>query len=365
MRILDLQKMVPALYEAGTSIHLVGPPGCGKSDVTASWPEILGAKYGEEFGYYETLVPGIDAPDVRGFLVPTKVKEKDGGEYATSFFTRPAILPSKEYLESHPRGILVLDERNAGDLLTQKALAPLVLWKRIGEFSLPKGWLVVSCSNRVQDRAGVIRPPTHLVNRERTIDITPDVTSWAVWAEANGIHPMGVAFAKKFPGVVFTDSVPKEDGPFCTPRSFTSAMKLLANLAGTDDKGRPNMALPMDPLVQELVAGDVGHGASAQMFAFFKLHDQLPDIEDIEQDPVNAKCPDKLDAAYAAAQLCIHYVKPNNVDKLWTYCERLPKEIQVSTAKSLIEKSGGVLLNSKKLSAWIAANRTLVVNTMG
>jgi energy-coupling factor transporter ATP-binding protein EcfA2 len=362
MRILDMLKMVPHWYEAGTSIHLIGPPGCGKSDVTQLFPEILSKKYKEKFGYFEVLVPGIDAPDVRGFLVPTK-DPKTG--QATSFFTRPPILPSEEYLKEHPRGILVLDERNAGDLLTQKALAPLVLWKRLGEYSLPPGWLIISCSNRIADRAGVIKPPTHLVNRECTIPLTPDVTSWAVWAEQRGMHPMGVAFAKKFPGVVFTDAVPKDDGPFCTPRSFTAALTMLTNMAGKDAKGNFNMELPNDTLTQESVAGNVGAGSSAQMFAFFKLHDQLPDLEDIEKDPSKAKCPQSLDAAYAAAQLCIHYAKSSNVDKLWEYCERLPKEIQTSTAKSLIHSSGGVLLNSKRLSKWIAANRALVVATMG
>lgn len=361
MRILDLQKMVPHLYESGTAVHIIGPPGCGKSDITKEWPNILQPRYKEKFGFFDVLVPGIDAPDVRGFLVPTK--DKNGS--ATSFFTRPPIMPSEDYLKEHPRGVLVLDERSAGDMLTQKALAPLVLWKTLGEYKLPPGWLIVSCSNRVKDRAGVIKPPTHLVNRERTLNLTPDAHSWAVWAEARGMHPMGIAYAKKFPGNVFSDSVPKDDGPFSTARSFTSALQLLTNMAGTNAKGEYNMELPSDPLTQEMVSGDVGDGASATMFAFFKLHDQLPDLEDIEKDPSKAKCPTSLDAAYAAAQLCIHYAKPGNVDKLWEYCERLPKEIQTSTAKSLIHSSGGVLLNSKRLSKWIASNRALVVATMG
>jgi hypothetical protein len=361
MRILELQKMVPHLYKSGTAVHLIGPPGCGKSDITREWATQLSAVYGEEVGYMDVLVPGIDAPDVRGFLVPTKTAS---GE-ATSFFTRPAVLPSKEYLEKHPRGILVLDERNAGDMLTQKALASLVLWKTLGEYKLPPGWLVVSASNRVKDRAGVIKPPTHLVNRERTIQLTPDVTSWAVWAEARGMHPMGIAFAKQQPGVVFTQEVPPGDGAFCTPRSYTSALGMLTNMAGQDADGNPNLEMPCDPLTQEAVAGDIGDGASAQLFAFLKLHDQLPTIDDIEDDPDKAKCPKDLSAAYAAAQLCIHYAKSKNVDKLWRYCERLPKEIQTATAKSLIHSSGGALLNSKALGSWIAKNRALVVATMG
>jgi hypothetical protein len=113
-----------------------------------------------------------------------------------------------------------------------------------------------------------------------------------------------------------------------------------------------------------VVAGSVGDGTAAQMFAFFKLHDKLPDIEDIEKDPMKAKCPDQLDAAYAAVQICIHYAKATNVDKLWTYVERLPKELQVSAAVSLVKKSGGMLINSKNLGQWVAKNRALITNVL-
>lgn len=254
----------------------------------------------------------------------------------------------------------MLDERNAADLLTQKAVAPAVLWKRFGEEYLPEGWMIVSASNRMEDRAGVIRPPTHLVNRECTISIEPDVTSWAIWAEAHEIHPMMVAFAKSMPGVVFSETVPKADGPFCTPRSFTAASNLVADAAGVDDKGRPNAAVPVSSLLQQMVGGNIGDGATAQLFAFLKVGDQLPTIDEIEKDPKKAKCPTDLSAAYAAVQLCIHHASPDKVDVLWEYCERLPKELQVSAAKSLVEKGRGVLINSKALSKWIMANRALI-----
>lgn len=367
MRMLDLIKIAPDLYEARTAVHLVGPPGCGKSDVLKyDIRSLLSEKYGEEFGFCGDaeeawLLPTLDAPDIRGFLVPTK--DPKTGE-AASYFTRSPMLPSDEYLAKYPRGIFVIDERNAADLLTQKATAPIVLSKLFGTKRLPEGWMVISASNRVSDRAGVIRPPMHLTNRECIINIDNDVTSWAVWAEKHGLHPMGVAYAKKFPGNVFADSVPNTDGPFSTARSFTAAVNFLSIKAGKNAKGEFNMALPSDPITQQVVAGHVGDGTAATMFAFFKLHDKLPDIEDIEKDPAKAKCPDALDAAYAAVQLCIHYAKPVNVDRLWQYVERLPKELQVSAAVSLVKKSGGTLINSKNLGAWVAKNRALITNVL-
>lgn len=368
MKILDLIKVFPALYEARTAVHIVGPPGGGKSDVLKyDIRQVLSDQYGEQFGFCGDaeeawLLPTLDAPDIRGFLVPTK--NPTSGE-AESYFTRSPLYPSDEYLAKHPRGLFVLDERNAADLLTQKSCAPIILSKLFGHRRLPDGWMVVSCSNRVGDRAGVIRPPMHLTNRECIINLEVDATSWAVWAERSGIHPMAVAFAKRMPGSVFSPEVPsKDDGPFPTARSYTAAARFLALQAGTDKKGNVNMNLPSDPLSQQVVAGLVGDGASAHMFAFFKLHDRLPDIEDVIKEPGKAKCPQELDAAYAAMQLCVHYTKPENVDAIWQYIERLPRELQVSSAVSLIKRSGGVLINSKALGAWVGKNRALVTNVL-
>lgn len=336
---------------------MVGRPGVGKSDIIKNeFRGALEAQYKEKFGFHDILLPTIDAPDVRGFLIPTKLA--DGTP--SSFFTRSAIIPSKEYLVAHPRGIMLIDERNAADMLTQKAIAPAVLSKRFGEEYLPEGWMIVSASNRKEDKSGVINPPKHLVNRERTLQIEADVNSWSLWAEDHGIHPMLVSFAKKSPGVVFGDEVPNHDGPFCTPRSFVSAAKLLGLMAGTDAQGRANMDIPITDLALQMVAGDIGDGASAQLFAHLKVADQLPTFDEIITDPKNAKCPKELGAAYAGGQMCIHYAEPGNIDKLWQYVERLPTELQVSIAKSLIPRGGGMLLNSKALSAWISKNRTLI-----
>lgn len=358
MRLLDLTKNAPVLYKSGTAIHLVGPPGVGKSDCIKNEFRMAleNAHNGEAFGFHDVLLPTVDAPDLRGFLLPTK--DKDG--HPSSFFTRSAVLPTKEYLQEFPRGIMVMDERSSADLLTQKASAPAVLWKRFGEEYLPEGWLIMSASNRVEDRAGVIKPPTHLVNRERTIPIEGDVLSWAIWAEDHGVHPMLIAFAKKMPGVVFSETVPKTDGAFCTPRSYVAAANLLSIVAGKDADGNPNMDIPQSGIVSEMVAGDIGAGACAQLMSFLKVADQLPTIQEILADPAKAACPTDLSAAYAAAQMILHYGKPDTIDKLWTYTERLPKEMQTTTAKQLVAKGAGALLNSKALSVWISKNRALI-----
>lgn len=357
MRLLEIVKQAPNLYESGTAVHLIGPPGLGKSDIVKNeFRQALSAHYAEDFGYHDVVVPTLDAPDFRGFLIPTK----DASGKPTSFFTRSAVMPSEEYLAAHPKGIMFLDERNQADQLTQKSLAPVVLSKRFGEHVLPTGWLVISASNRQQDGSGVGKALKHMVNRERTLFIEPDVVSWSIWAETRGVHPMLIAFAKTRPNIVFSDTVPKEDAPFCTPRSYVSAAGLMGRAAGTDKDGNPNMKIPNDGIMMQLVSGDIGDKAAAELFAYLKVADDLPTIEEVMADPKACKCPKELSAAYAAMQMCIHFVNPTNVDKLWAFAERFPKELQVSAARSLCEKGAGVLLNSKALSTWLVNNKALI-----
>ena len=363
MRVLDLIKLAPALYEAGDTVHLIGPPGVGKTQVIKN--EIvssLSAKYGEQFGFHDSLAPTLDAPDYKGFLIPSKSERGT----PTSFFTRSPELPSEEYLEKHPRGIYLVDELSSAEQLTQKALAPVLLERRFGNEILPKGWMVWAASNRMSDRAGVVRQPSHIRNRVREIPLENDALSWAVWAEAHGIHPLIIAWAKQHPTIAFCNEVPSTDRPFSTARSITRAANLMQVGLARDEEGRLiDLDLPTDVLVQQGVYGDIGEGAGADLFGFLKVWDQLPTLEEIMADPKQAKCPNDLSAGWAAGQMCIHYAKAGNINELWTYTERLPREVQVSMAKSLLERSGSALLNSPALIKWIHANKALITSSTG
>lgn len=361
-------RILVALYKSKTTLELIGPPGIGKSSVIRQFPSILSEALGIEMPPIspkpewrtEILLPSVDAPDVRGFMVPTK----DEGGRMVARYTRPALIPSHEVLAKYEHGIQFYDESNQADPIVTKGMAPMYLEQTLGEYSLPEGWWVVTASNRMSDRAGVVKEPMHVVNRKRKIYIQPDIVGLLEWMRDNGVHPMGIAFAKANPGVIFTEAVPADPRPFCTPRSFVSAMRFIQEVAGD------SMVLPTDHVTQECVEGDIGSAAST-FFGYIKVAEHLPTIDEILKAPDRAKLPPngRLDAAFAAREMCIHHVTSETVDPIWTYVMRLPRELQVSTAKILLDtknskgRAVGTLLNSKNFSKWVADNRALIVAT--
>jgi hypothetical protein len=171
---------------------------------------------------------------------------------------------------------------------------------------------------------------------------------------------------KQHPTIAMVNEVPAGDRPFSTARSVARVANLLQVGMERDSDGKlTDMALPDDSLTQQCVQGSIGEGAAADLFGFIKVFDQLPSLEDIEKDPLTAKCPKDLSAGWAAGQMCIHYAKSTNINNLWTYVMRLPKEVQVSMAKSLLERSGSQLLNAPALVKWIHANKALITSSTG
>ena len=291
MRLSELTQMIVPLYKTGTPLTLVGAPGIGKSDTVRALPDVLAEEFGQEFGLVVVEASTLDAPDVIGFLVPTKNAET--GE-AVARYTKPDIIRQIEGCGLE-HGILFIDEIGQADSLVQKALAPLFIEGKLGEYRVPEGWYIVAATNRVEDRAGVNKELTHFTNRQCRVEIDSNIDDWSAWARENGVHHMMLAFANFRPGVVMSDEVPSKPGPYCTPRSFTAAARFLGQLIAHDDEAE----IPSDGTTQAIVGGYIGEGSSAELFAFLKVHNLLPTFAEIIADPKKATVPpdDRLDAA--------------------------------------------------------------------
>lgn len=384
MTLRDLEMEAPFLYgpdeleDQRVAIHLRSGPGIGKSQcVGTTFKQALEEHFNEEFGFIQTFPTTLESPDVRGFPIPhkRKVTDEDGRERqeAVTIFTLSPIIRQVRDTGMR-RGILFIDERDQADMMVQKALAPLVLDRNIEGEALPPGWMVISASNEKKHRSGTIAPPAHLTNRERSIFIKGDVDTWASWAAAYGVHPLMIAFARDRAGLVFSGDVPADTTQaYCTPRSFVAANDYMMSKIGFDydaplpvnDPNRGRGGNDPDRITKAIVAGSIGAGVANELFGWLMVQDVLPDIRDVIKRPDTVELPpvQRMDAHYALSQMLVHYADDDNIEPLWTCAERMRKELQVSIAQQLIDKTGGTLMNSKKFSSWMSQNRAKIIST--
>lgn len=179
-------------------VFIWGPPGIGKSTLVQQFAESLGMPCVSLLG--SQLAP----EDIIG--VPQIV---DG----VSRFCPPQSIARKEPY------CLFLDELNACSQEVQKAFYSLIHERRLGEYVLPKGSIVIGAGNRAQDSAIVKPMSSALINRMMHVQLKVSHQDWLEWASANEIHPNVLEYIGIRPDHLWTQP-PKHEEPFSTPRSW-------------------------------------------------------------------------------------------------------------------------------------------------
>ncbi len=179
-------------------VFIWGAPGIGKSSIVEQFAKELGLDCVSLLG--SQLAP----EDIIG--VPQIVDGK-------SRFCPPVqIARDKPYC-------LFLDELNACSQEVQKAFYSLIHDRKIGEYSLPEGSIVIGAGNRAQDNAIVKTMSSALINRMFHIELVANHRSWLCWANEIGIHPNIIEYIGLRPDHLWS-TPPKTEEPFSTPRSW-------------------------------------------------------------------------------------------------------------------------------------------------
>ncbi len=179
-------------------VFIWGPPGIGKSSIVREFAESVGLVCVSLLG--SQLAP----EDLIG--VPQIV---DG----TSRFCPPSLIARKEPY------CLFLDELNACSHEVQKAFYSLIQERRIGEYTLPEGSVVIGAGNRAQDNA-IVRPMSSaLLNRMVHVHLRVSHRDWLEWAYQNDIHPLVTHYIETRPDHLWSQP-PKHEEPFSTPRAW-------------------------------------------------------------------------------------------------------------------------------------------------
>jgi hypothetical protein len=192
---------------------------------------------------------------------------------------------------------LFLDELNACSHEVQKAFYSLIHDRKLGEYSLPSGSIVVGAGNRAQD-AAIVRPMSSaLLNRMVHIHLVASARDWLEWARENSIHPLICDYIAQRPDHLWS-APPKHEEPFSTPRSWHMLSDSLHAFSGGDME-----KLPEQNVFEALAFGCLSPSHATQFKAFVKqIHSRYALDSIIKGDSKWPFKPEDRDVLYFLAQ---------------------------------------------------------------
>lgn len=179
-------------------VFIWGAPGIGKSALVEKFAEDVGLPCVSLLGSQLAPEDIIGIPQIKG---------------DTSEFLPPKMIARKEPY------VLFLDELNGCSQEVQKAFYSLIHERRVGEYHLPEGSVVIGAGNRAQDGAIVKTMSSALINRMFHVQLKADPNQWLMWAYENEVHPWITDYITQRPDHLFSEP-PKTEEPYSTPRSW-------------------------------------------------------------------------------------------------------------------------------------------------
>jgi|GEM_PF-75916 len=286
-------------------VFIWGPPGIGKSAIVEQYAQKIGLPCVSLLG--SQLAP----EDLIG--VPEIVDGK-------SRFCPPTSIARDEPY------VLFLDELNACTPDVQKAFYSLIHDRRIGEYNMPEGSIVIGAGNRKKDKA-LARPiASALVNRLIHVELDANAEQWITWGEKNHIHTMVLKYITMRPDHLLATQA-LDDAPFSTPRSWHMLSDALHCYEGEQ----------LNPeLIQVLSSGCLSAKHAGQFAAFGRnwLHPYTPEMILTGEEPIPYDNVEEAHFMLGSVRAYLLEKLPSSQDKLTEETEWL-----VLKAIELIEKT--------------------------
>ncbi len=255
-------------------VFIWGAPGIGKSALVQQFADDVGMPCVSLLGSQLAPEDIIGIPQIKG---------------ETSEFMPPKMIAQKEPY------VLFLDELNACSQEVQKAFYSLIHEKRIGEYHLPKGSVVIGAGNRAQDGAIVKTMSTALLNRMFHVQLVADPQQWLNWAYENRLHPWVIEYITQRPDHLLSEP-PKTEEPYSTPRSWHMLSDALK------EYGAGERELP-ERILRVLAYGAVSPSHAGMFLAFVKTAGNKNLLSQIiKGDAGFPSAPEDRDVLYFVAQ---------------------------------------------------------------
>jgi hypothetical protein len=241
----------------------------------------------------------------------------------------PATLPfegskNKKFDPARPI-LLFLDEMMQASPSVQTVAFQLVHERRIGEHTLMPNVYVVGASNRQSDRAGAHRMLTPLANRMTHVELSSNLDSWCNYIWSKNKSPVVTAFIRLRPDLLSTFDPNNQEPCFGSERSWEVVCDIL------DRKPPPDLRFA-------LVSGTVGEGSAAELEAFIRTWESMPDIDQLLEHPDKGEVPQEPAMLLAISAALAHRVTPENFNAVITYGDRMGNEYLMRTVKDCLRR---------------------------
>ena len=295
----ELESMIQKLYRSkirggrAKPIFIYGAPGIGKTQIVGQAADELGVpmlNLDLQFMAPEDFLGIPRAVEVEP-ADAAKYKETGDKKYLGQGITvsnPPAVLPRTNGPDGKG-GIIFLDEMNRANKMVLNSIMQFVQMGRLGEFTLPDKWVIVSAGNRPAE-ADVAEFDFALADRFTVVNFVPKVGDWAEWARKSGkVDDEIINFVERNEELFHYLDPDKGTLKFPTPRSWVDASAVLKDemIEAGVDKWQD---LPIG-VIYNIFADQIGPSAAAQLKAYLEVISKVSerDLEDILKNPKNAK----------------------------------------------------------------------------
>ena len=241
--------------------------------------------------------------------------------------------------------LIALDEIAKAANYIKNVLAPVIYDRRVGNYHMPEGSVVVCFTNlSIEGLGDSIQ--AHLRNRLVFVKMRkPTGDEWKVWALDNAVHPIVTAFVDMTPKVMesFLDYEPdgqyykgketdlsKENGYIFNPRGSQQAYATPRSLVAASDVlyGADADGLDDDTLEVGL-CGTVGDVTAQAMSSFIRFGRQITPMSRVVSDPTTAPLSDNPTAQLVQVfKFVADTTTREQAEAISTYVLRMVPEMQ-------------------------------------
>lgn len=220
IRILEVLKLATKARENNHVFNplFTGDAGLGKSAIcqefvsrmrTVGFPEAK-IQPNKNYGFLDLRIAYMEAPDFIGF----PETEEIAGVKRTCHY-----LP--EFWPTEGEGVILLEEPNRGTTGVMNCLMQLLTDRKVHNYKIPDGWIVVSCINPDSAEYDVNAMDAALRNRFEEYEIEYDPISFIDYVEASNWNQNVQMFIKSGAWVFKDTKAIGDGGKYISPRTWS------------------------------------------------------------------------------------------------------------------------------------------------